>query len=910
VQKPLPQLLTPLRRAVRGGLPIPPTALIGREQEVHAVSELLQRQDVHLVTITGTAGVGKTRLALQVATELPDEFADRVQFVQLAPVTDAELVLPTIAHELGLPEAGGGSVLDRLISSLHVQRVLLVLDNFEQVLLAAIHLATLLESCPQLTLLVTSREILHLRAEQQYTLLPLALPHLDQLPDLESLRQSAAVTLFIQRVQSIKPEFVLTKGNARTIAEICHRLDALPLAIELAAARIKILSPQALLARLEHRLQVLTGGALDLPERQRTLRNTIVWSYDLLDPQEQRVFRSLAAYIGGASVESVEVLCGARESESGGNPEPILDIIVSLIDKSLLQQTEQETEEPRLRMLETIREFGLECLHDTGELEECREAHALYFLGLAEKAEPLLKGAQQVEWLHRLEAEQGNIRAALGWLIEHRVADLALRFTSSLWRFWFMRGYFGEGRQWLQASLELIPRSEESSMRAKALCGLGWINSFVGDIDAARSALEESVAIFRELGDKAGQAEAQSELAEGVYLRDDVAAARRLFEDCLELAREANEPWILSMLLRTLGPFIYEHDPANSERAVSLLEESMSLSRELGDKVGLMRALERSLLIATWQGDVERAALLAKENLSLVYELDNRPDSLEILNHVARATLFQGEAARAEALLYECIALAQEELAETTHGKHHIARALLTLGEISLHRGEVEQAATMLVRSLSLLRDVSNDEDMALALASLGEARRRQGDLAQARQFCSEGLVLSRAREYRAGVGRNLMGLARIAIDENRLKQAVRLYASASLWLDPGTKLDPFERQEYEQALESLRRQLDRGAFAAAWMQGQVFTLDQVLALPEAAVAVESTRSALYSHDLTERELEVLHLLAEGLTNARIAEQLIISPYTVNNHVRSILSKLGVSSRSAATRYAVEHHLL
>jgi tetratricopeptide (TPR) repeat protein len=339
------------------------------------------------------------------------------------------------------------------------------------------------------------------------------------------------------------------------------------------------------------------------------------------------------------------VLCGARAT--GGEPEHILDTIVSLLDKSLLQQTEQDTEESRLRMLETIREFGLECLHDAGEIEACREAHALYFLSLAEDAESLLKGTQQVEWLRRLEAEQGNIRAALRWLIENKMADLALRFTGALWRFWFMRGYFGEGRQWLQAALELVPRREENSMRAKALCGLGWINSFIGDIDAARIALEESATIFRQLGDKAGQAEAQSELAEGVYLRDDVAAARRLFEDSLELAREADEPWILSMVLRTLGVFIYEHDPADSERA--------------------------------------------------------------------------------ETLLYECITLAQEELAETTHGKHHIARALLTLGEISLHRGEVEQAVTMLVKSLALLRDISRDggrgsEDMTLALASLGEA--------------------------------------------------------------------------------------------------------------------------------------------------------------------------------------------
>jgi predicted ATPase/DNA-binding CsgD family transcriptional regulator len=881
--------------------------LIGRAQEVASVCALLQREDVHLVTITGTAGVGKTRLALQVAAQLLDVFAGRVWFVQLAPVNDPELVMPTISHALGLQDAGDGSVIDRLAAFLREQHVLLVLDNFEQILPAGGHLAVLLESCPDLTILVTSREILHLRAEQQFTISPLALPRLEQLQDPESLHQFAAVELFIQRVQSIKPDFQPTKANARAIAEICRRLDGLPLAIELAAARIKILSPQALLARLEHRLQVLTGGALDLPERQRTLRNTIAWSYDLLDVLEQRLFRRLAVYVNGCILEEAEALCIALDG--GSEAQWVMDGIVSLLDKSLLQQAEQEPQEPRLRMLETIREYGLECLRESEEIEECQQAHARYFLALAVQAEQHLKGPQQVAWLHRLEAEQGNLRAALDWFIGHEAADDALRLAGALWRFWFTRGYFQEGQHWLQAALELPQTDQTTALRAKALCGLGWISSFVGDIAAARTILEESAAIFEQVGDKAGLAEALSELGEGVYRKDNTMTARTLLEQSVTLSREAGDQWILAMSLRTLGQFIYGFDPEDRKRATQLLDESVSLSRKLGDKVGLTRSIEGLMRVSLAQGDVARAAILAKENLILAQELDNRPDYVEVLNRVATATLFQGEEAQAVALLHECIAQAQE-LGDTDHAKNNIALALRTLAGIALHHGNLDQAIAMLVRSLSLARDVGFKAEIALVLAALGEARRMQGDRAQARKFCSEGLALSRDIEHSAGIGRNLMGLANIAIDEGRLDVAARLLGASGLWLNPEAELDPFERGAYDDTLQLVRRRLGDEAFSDAWTQGQVFTLDQVLAAPEPSVSARSADTGRYASELTEREVEVLRLLAQGLTNAHIAEQLVISRHTVNNHVRSILSKLGVSSRSGATRFAVEHHLL
>jgi predicted ATPase/DNA-binding CsgD family transcriptional regulator len=862
-----------------------------------------------LVTITGTAGVGKTRLALQVAAQLLDVFAGRVRFVQLAPVSDPALVMLTIAHSLGLQEARDDSVIDRLAAFLREQHVLLVLDNFEQILPAGSHLAVLLESCPDLTILVTSREILHLRAEQQISLFPLALPRLEQRQDPESLHQFAAVELFTQRVMSIKPDFHLTRANAHPIAEICHRLDGLPLALELAAARIKVLSPQALLARLEHRLQVLTGGALDLPERQRTLRNTISWSYDLLDAVEQRLFRRLAVYVNGCTLEEAEALCIALDGGSANDVQHVMDGIISLLDKSLLQQSEQEIQEPRLRMLETIREYGLECLQESEENGECQQAHALYFLSLAEQAEQHLKGAQQVAWLHRLEAEQGNFRAALDWFIEHEVADAALRLAGALWRFWWIRGYFHEGKHWLQNALELSQTDQTTALRAKALCGLGWISSFLGDIPAARTVLEESAALFQQIGDQAGRAEALSELAEGVYRKDDTPAARALLEQCVMLSREAGDQWILAMSLRTLGQFIYGFDPGDRKRATQLLEESMSLSRNLGDKVGQTRSIEGLLRVALAQGDVARAAILAKENLILAQEIDNKPDYVEVLNRVATATLYQGEEAQAVALLHECIAVAQE-LGETDHAKNNIALALRMLGAIALHHGTLDQATAILVRSLSLAREVGFKDEIGLVLAVLGEARRLQGDRAQARKCCAEGLALSRGIEHGAGIGRNLMGLANIAIDESRLDIAARLLGSASQWLNPKTELDPFERGAYDRTVHLLRQRLGDGAFSTAWAQGQVSTLDQVLGVLKSPVSGRSADTGRYPSELTAREVEVLRLLAQGLTNARIAEQLVISRHTVNNHVRSILSKLSVSSRSGATRFAIEHQLL
>ncbi len=891
-------------------LPVQLTSLIGREREMATVQRLLSREDVRLLTLTGTGGTGKTRIGLQIAAELSDRFADGVFFVNLASISDPAFVVPTIAQTLGVKETGNQPLLDLLKVSLRDKHLLLLLDNFEQVISAASQVTNLLAACPKLKIVATSRVVLHVRGEQEFVVSPLAVPDPKHMPDLVALSQYEAVALFISRAQAVKPDFQLTYANARAVAEICACLDGLPLALELAAARIKLLPPQALLARLGQRLAVLTRGASDVPTRQQTLCNTIQWSYDLLNAQEQRLFRRLSVFVGGCTLQAIEASAAALDGEAGR----VFEGVASLLDQSLLQQTEQEGEEPRLTMLETIREYGLECLRESGETEASQRAHALYYLALAEEAEAHLKGAQQVLWWRRLEREQENLRAALAWLIGQEEGELVLRLSGALWRFWNIRGYWSEGWCWLEAALQLPQAQGRTTWRAKALIGAAEFANRLGHLVSRSLHDEESVSIYRELGDKRGLAESLGYLGLSMYSQNDVAAGRTLLEESLALAREVGDPRILASALRNLGEFMSYYSDFKSARLC--FEESAMLYRELKDNYALCGTLLDLVDVAVSEGNLTQAAALALESHALARELDNRPNIIRALRWLAITKGCQGDAGQAVALLEESLALARE------HGhKWQIGNTVLTLGTIALHQGDLQQAETYAQESLRLFRELHNKERTAIALAFLGDIRRIQGDLAQARALCTEGVLLAREVGIHSFLGSSLISLARVAAAEGQSEQAARLFGAAEPWLNPNTEMHPAGRADYERAVERVRAQLGEKAFAAAWTEGRTMTLEQALAAQgvvtmltppptKPPVTPPAKSPSSYPDGLTAREVEVLRLVAQGLTDAQVAERLVISPRTVNTHLKSIYGKIQVTSRSAATRYAIEHQLL
>jgi predicted ATPase/class 3 adenylate cyclase/DNA-binding CsgD family transcriptional regulator len=909
----LPSDFPPLKTldSYPNNLPIQPTPFIGREKEVAAVVALLRREDVRLVTLTGPGGTGKTRLGLQVAAELSDRFADGVFFVNLAPLSDYELLLPAIAEVLDVKEMAGYSLLRLLHGYLREKHLLLLLDNFEQVVRAALPVAELLAACPKLKVLVTSRAVLHVRSEYEYSVPPLTIPDPKHLPEMMALSQYEAVALFLSRAHAVKPEFHVSEANALAIAEICVRLDGLPLAIELAAARIKLLPPRALLARLGQSLTVLTSGARDVPARQQTLRNTIEWSYHLLDAEEQQLFRQLSVFVGGCTLEAIETVCTALDE--GNKTIRVLNGVASLIDKSLLQQAEQEGEEPRLTMLETVREFGQECLRESGEAQVSKRAHALYYLALVEEAEPHLKGVQQVVWLGRLQREQENLRAALAWLFEHE-EELALRCCGALWRFWYIRGYWSEGQHWLKEGLALSQEVERTAARAKAFCGAGRLALSLGDMLVGRVLLEESVAIYREMDDKRGLAESLAML--GLDLQSKAVLNSTLLDESLLFAREAAESWTLAFSLQHAGWHFQLQDEYDS--ALPLLSESATLFREVGDKRELIATLNGLARLAALQGEYERTTALVQECLAFAGELGDKSGMIDALYLLAWNASLQDEHERAAGFDREGLVLARE-LGNTSG----IARGLSELGQNYLAQGHPLQAVALLEESLQLYQELGSKYNVAELVDILGDAKLYLGDPQQAKTLFTEGLSLARKAESKVKVAWSLAGLARVSAVEGEPGRAAHLFGAAESWYDLGKAMDPALYKDYQHAVESVRVQLGEKPFQAAWTRGKEMTIEQALAVQEQDFmhgplsiakpvpdAVKASITSAYPAGLTPREVEVLRLVAQGLSDARVAEQLVISPRTVNTHLTSIYNKLGVESRTAATRYAVDHQLV
>lgn len=769
--------------AIPNNLPAPTTPFVGRERDVSILTDMLAARDVRLITLTGTPGTGKTRLALQVASGLAARpqglehtFADGIYFVSLAAVTEADLVVSGIAQALGMPEPGGRAVRDALLEHLRNKRLLLVLDNFEHLLPASPLISDLLSGCPRLKVLVTSQATLNLRGEHEYPVPTLSVPGREAPLQPEDLAQYESVALFVERAVEVSPGFSLMKENARAVIEICRRLEGLPLAIELAAVRVKVLSPDAILSRLDRRLKLLVGGRSDLPPRQRALETAIAWSYNLLDHAEQALFRKLSVFSGGCTLESAE---GITEDAN------VLDGISALLNKSLLQATPEGNGAPRrFSMLETVKEYASEQLEAQSETEAARRAHARFFLDLAEKAGREIISPQQIAWLELLEAEHDNLRAALRWALDTGEGETALRLCTPLARFWERRGHRVEGRRWITAALAIDVAQERTIYRAEALHGLSFIESRLGNLTPARAAIDEALSIFRDLDDKQGIAQSLNILGLIATEQADYASARAFHEQSLAISRELGNTWGIANSTHSLGLLAYYQ--SDLERAYALVQENVPRWREIGDKWGIAGSLRLLANICDDRQDFEQARQLYRECLEIYREMGNR---------------------------------------------WGIAWTLHDLGDIEWRFENYDEAEPLHRENLRIFEEIGDKTGIAMSLHRLARIAYDQGRYEQAAALFRQSLSVARELDNKPVISFSVGGLAGVAAVQGRLKTAATLFGAAQAVLDSiGSDL---ESAGVAKSLPAARTSFGEQAWESAWAEGQSMPFDRAVELAE-----------------------------------------------------------------------------
>ncbi len=841
--------LAPILRRLPGArLPIPLTPLIGRTREIATGVSMLEDRSTRLLTLTGPGGVGKTRLALRIAEAVERDFSDGVRFVPLAAVRDPDLVDAALVRSLGLET--GSSPLARLISVLRGAELLLVLDNFEHLLPAAPVVAELLTSCLDLTVLVTSRATLGIYGERQVAVPPMGLPRGSEPPRADRIGASEAVRLYVERSQAVQPDFRLTDANAGDVATICQRLDGLALAIELAAARSKMLSPGDVLERIDQRLDLMTGGGVDQAERQQTLRGAIAWSYDLLSIAEQRLFRRLAAFVGGFTLAAAEALdrapdvTGETEEQLQHGREaahPVvtrasgmatLDLVGSLHDKSLLWRETDGSGESRFGMLETIRIYGLEQLGASGAEAVTRNAHAAWCLALAERAEPEFYGPDQAIWFDRLTIEYPNLRSALVWTLEGAGQPSAgICLAVALGRFWHVGGQLQERQRWLERALARAPDADRRDLAA-ALCLLGNGALDLGDAVAARDLYERSLSIYRQLGDLHGMAPALLGLGGVAKDEGDLATAHARYEE--SLASRSTDPWWTSLVRVNLAQLAVAR--GDTLEARSLIDAALAGWRAGRYPQGIARAL------------------------FFLAQLDDAA----------------GDATAARGRYTE----AQREWRAVGY-RHGVAEASVALGWLALGARDDRLAASLFSEGLQLWREMANARELTRVIDGVAAIAAAQASPALALRLAGGATVVSGDADAAPPLDQ--------ARSQRWLRRARRALGAAAddAWMGG--------------------QQLPADAIVA-----EAASFLATVAQPEAPVPeppVADDMEGPTGHGLTTRELEVLRLLARGQSNQAIADSLSISPRTATTHVANILGKLGVDSRAGAAAFAVRHRL-